>query len=228
MADSDFLLPRKSILIVIGSFEAGLTHQLYRILRFESRMFRPVPTYTTCEESELDTIWFRRVTARQILEEADMMTLFTFYQIGQARYYVKRSDIHTVIERGFIALIGMTNEGYERFLSIEERSSGDRDSDFERALHDKGAVREYHKGIGAVKHVAVSVGPKDVSQFAQALVKDLDMPYERALECARRAVATSSMPPKSSGAYRLHLPLEGPKDEKALGRLAEFLKARSS
>jgi hypothetical protein len=227
MADSGFLLERKSIFIVIGSFEAGLTHQLSRILRFDMTLFRPVPTYVT-SDAIVDTIWFRRISPEQ-LYGADVDSLFTFYEINDVRYYVKRRDVRMIIEQGFVALVGMTNEGYARFLSIADRTeTADRNSDFEHALRQKSTTREYHTGIGAVEHAAVSIGPEDVSEFAQALMRDLRMPYERAIECARRAVATSTIPPKSSGSYRLHIPIRGPKDEVGLERLASFIKVRSS
>jgi hypothetical protein len=231
MADSGFLLKRKSIFICLGSFEAGLTYQLSRVLLHEHSQFRPIPTYTTSTDSDLDTVWFHHVTYRQCRERVDTMNTFTFYQIGSGLYYVMREDARRAIEHGHSALIGMPRDGYERFLSsTEERAKeADRESESLRhAMRDKGVTLEYYSGIGMVSHSVIGMGPADVTRFAQALVRERGWPYERALECARQAQIASTIPPKSSGTFRLNLHLEGPKDEQALGRLASFLKTRSS
>lgn len=229
MSESLEQLSRKSILIVLGTFESGLVYQLERILTFSPELFKRVVTYTTRVVSdEIDANWLRNFSKKES-GAISIDDYFTSYQVEGVRYIVKCSDVRDAVKEDGIALLGMTSFAYDRFLSIEKRWQEFRPSlisvDKEEInLEDQ---RSFLGGIGSISHSVVALQPSDVSEFAHALMQDFRFDEGRARKCAQRAVACSTIPPRSSGEYRLQIPISGPRDDAVVQRLAQFITSRS-
>ncbi|MBD3251712.1 hypothetical protein GF380_04650 [Candidatus Uhrbacteria bacterium] len=217
-------LKHRSVLVLLGEFEAGLLYQLERIHAYDPETFRPIVTYTTNPNVlSARKRWLRSVSD-DALRALDITKVITVYRIEQFRYLVTSDDLRKGLNERHIGLLGMTPEGYERLLSVRDRWRGEPHHLRTNCDDRRQRTTEYHVGLGTVEISAITITPRDLKSFSHALMCDFDYPVDRAIECVERLrQQTTRPPPKTSGTFHVEIPANGPRDHSVLTELASLL-----
>lgn len=180
---------KRPLLIFIGSRRAGRMLHQQRLIERDSHLYAPVKTVTTRPEAKPgDETWYLCLPSSEVAKYStdDMLT---FFQEGEALYFILKDEVDRVRQRGLVALVGMTPEGFER---LESRLPDNR----------------------SLAYLALLLQPADPDDFYETLVREHGLDHESAEEETDRAVRLSTIPPaRVSRDSVLPVPVTGTDDD---------------
>lgn len=161
------------LVIFVGSRMAGRVKHLDRLVQSSPETYVPLKTVTTrTEEKPGDETWFVRMTPHEVCAYGTDESL-TFFQEGEARYFILVRHYEEVRWTSRIPVVGMTPQGLERLMS--------------RNLDQLN-----------LSFSAVVLKPADPDEFREALMRDRGLDPDLAREETDRAMRLSTVPPPSS------------------------------
>lgn len=216
------ILPRGSLVVLVGSQQAGLLFHLERIRQTAPDVFMPVRTYTTFQMIRREFTPWLALVFRQEFQPFEVATRYFDQPLPLSSRYDFTVTYNSVIEAlrtKTIALIGMNSLGYAQFRQpVAQR---------------RATVREYdeQRWYSAIKrHYVIALEPDELSGFTESLATVYKLTPEQAVMCTEDVKRDSSVPPSSeecrpSGIY--NVPLSSPNDGEFIEKLAHQLQEAS-
>lgn len=191
-----------SVLILVGNQYSGVDYQLQRLYASHPRRLKPVRTYTNRPVSSAEAAWYKSLDV-SVLHTFSFGDLLTFYGVAEERYYVHVREIRAALKPlGSVALIGMTAEGYERWVSRIPRVD--------------------------ILFRVLPLKPDNEGTFAERLVQDYGVSPHEARSITDRTIQDSSIPPSPydlSSSSESQIRIRGPRDEGILRLVKKLLSA---
>ncbi|HWQ99560.1 MAG TPA: hypothetical protein VN397_01785 [Candidatus Methylomirabilis sp.] len=164
------LQQRLPLLIFIGSRRAGRMIHQQRLVDSQPHLYSPVQTITTrAEEKPGDDRWYVR-TSRENVARYRTSEMLTFFEEGDALFFIPKKQVMDIRTSGRTPLVGMTPVGYER-------------------LHSRNV------DVYDIPTVAVLLQPANPYDFCDRLIHEHGLDPEKAEEEMQRAVRLSTVPP---------------------------------
>jgi len=177
------------LLIFVGSRCAGRVRQMRRLIESDPERYQPLKIVTTrTKVKDGDDLWYIRMLSHHvILNTFNIDQMLTFFEEGDAHYFITMQGVEHVQMHDRTPIVGMTPQGLARMISRQSPNA-------------------------IIPFTAIVLQPEDPDDFRETLMREQRLSLEVAEEETKRAIRLSTFPPPvvhvGESGYSLDLPTQ--------------------